>query len=807
MRNNWNKKSWVVGIIILLFCGAIIPGISSKTINSDEGSLIDESSGSVDFATLTFYTLGKNGKKENKIDLPLDEAKYIFNIFEDLKNKSIYEPKSLETRVLKNEFIELLDANSLIPNDLSKQGIHSLINPHGNPNNPYTKSKTPLLGFIFELLFRNRFNLLRFSEVLGWYSDWNVACNIASGGTGIPVPFIILPRPRVIALWFASFATTLTGSLLIPKSFIATGSQQGVAFGFAGVGLTITFGGFTAYGMLGYAIYTAMQAEFISRTNIAPKVSNENPANGANNVPIGLSELSFRLTDDDGDLMDYTVTTEPNIGSKSESGKKNGVYHVPVSGLMSDTDYTWHVTVNDGWDTVEKHFTFTTEKVAPVVSNPSPSDGAKDVSVSLSQLSFKLKDYQGDLMDYTVETVPDIGSFSAIGVGDGTYTVDVSGLDYFRWYKWYVNVTDGTYWTRAVFNFQTEINMVFDPFDEGWMYRKMITIDHNLVDGDLVDFPVLISVVDSDLKNKAQSDGDDILFMDDIGMANRLFHEIESYDGSTGELVAWVRVPSLSSTVDTTMYMYYGNTGCSTQQYPENVWDSNYVAVWHMDGSGYTEFEDSTSNSFDATNDIGSPTYRQSTKIGYGVKFDGIDDQILICDDDKFTFADSSGDKPCSFEAWIKTGKPGTIVTKFTSGKTGEWLFYIPSSYKCQLYLYDTSGENSMWRRTTTDVTNNTWKYVSATFDGGTNYQGITNYLNGVDDSGDGTRNTNYDYMRNKGEIVRIGMYCSENHFDGLMDEVRISNIERSSAWIKTSYNTMNDPLSFFSVGPEETAP
>ena len=129
MRNNWNKKSLVVGITVLFIGISIIPGISSKTINPEEGTLIDESSGNVDFATLTFYTLSENGKKENKIDLPLDEAMYIFNLFEDLKNKSIYEPNSQETSVLKNEFIGLLDANSLIPKDLSKTGIQSLINP------------------------------------------------------------------------------------------------------------------------------------------------------------------------------------------------------------------------------------------------------------------------------------------------------------------------------------------------------------------------------------------------------------------------------------------------------------------------------------------------------------------------------------------------------------------------------------------------------------------------------------------------------------------------------------------------------
>ena len=40
---------------------------------------------------------------------------------------------------------------------------------------------------------------------------------------------------------------------------------------------------------------------------------------------------------------------------------------------------------------------------------------------------------------------------------------------------------------------------------------------------------------------------------------------------------------------------------------------------------------------------------------------------------------------------------------------------------------------------------------------------------------------------------------------DGYLDEFRVSNIERSSSWLATSYNTMNYPSSFLSFGPEET--
>ena len=74
-------------------------------------------------------------------------------------------------------------------------------------------------------------------------------------------------------------------------------------------------------------------------------------------------------------------------------------------------------------------------------------------------------------------------------------------------YRWYVNVTDGTHWARRTFSFSTGYPAPFNPFENGWQYRKQITIDHTQVTGDLESFPVLRSTY-HDLM-KAQADGDD----------------------------------------------------------------------------------------------------------------------------------------------------------------------------------------------------------------------------------------------------------------------------------------------------------
>ena len=39
----------------------------------------------------------------------------------------------------------------------------------------------------------------------------------------------------------------------------------------------------------------------------------------------------------------------------------------------------------------------------PIISDPQPSNGESDVSISLSDLSFHIEDPQGELMDYNVK--------------------------------------------------------------------------------------------------------------------------------------------------------------------------------------------------------------------------------------------------------------------------------------------------------------------------------------------------------------------------------------------------------------------
>jgi hypothetical protein len=186
--------------------------------------------------------------------------------------------------------------------------------------------------------------------------------------------------------------------------------------------------------------------QVVTPENDPPVIYNPNPANSATNVPVTISELSVTIEDPEGDTIDWTIETSPNIGSNSATGENNGTKTCSISGLEYETTYTWYVNATDPYgsgNTTVVFYTFTTiSNDPPVISNPNPSNGATDVSVSISELSVTIEDPEGDLIDWSITTSPDIGSSSGTGENNGTKTCSISGLEYETTYTWYVSATD-----------------------------------------------------------------------------------------------------------------------------------------------------------------------------------------------------------------------------------------------------------------------------------------------------------------------------------------------------------------------------
>jgi hypothetical protein len=334
-------------------------------------------------------------------------------------------------------------------------------------------------------------------------------------------------------------------------------------------------------------------------------------------------------------------------------------------------------------------------------------------------------------------------------------------------------------------------------YNSSWSNRKAITIDHTKVSGSsaLSNFPIVFSVTDANLKTVANGggvgkvDGTDLLFTASDGVT-KLDHELERYVAATGETVAWIRIPSLSATTDTVIYVYYGNTAATDQQNKPGVWDGNYKGAYHFpDGTSLTT-NDSTSNGNNGTNHSGTAA---SAKIGGGVSLNGSAYVNASVNGTAYTQATA--------EAWVKpSSTPGGQVGIFQWGYTGELTDWYPfmlwaQASNGQLLIYVNGGYSL-----SSTLSNSIWTHLAVTW---TSTNLFTLYVNGVVagtyQAGSGTP-----LYLSRALMASFGTGYN-GYFTGMADEGRISNVARSAPWIATEYNNQNSPSTFVLIGGQES--
>ncbi len=345
----------------------------------------------------------------------------------------------------------------------------------------------------------------------------------------------------------------------------------------------------------------------------------------------------------------------------------------------------------------------------------------------------------------------------------------------------------------------------------GYSFRKAVTIDYTQVSGsgNLSNFPLLINLTDNDLRtttnggNVQSANGYDIAFTAADGVT-QLDHEIEKYVPTTGEYVVWVRIPTLSGTVDTDIYVYYGNSAISSDPSATSTWNSNYEGVWHLDeevgGTGTADlYQDGTGNGNHG--DDGVSATGNSGVIELGQQFDGSDD-IINCG----SGATLNMSAAVTLEAWVHMNgtQPAEADWYNVLGKDHFYLYlhrpfdlfgspptYIGAQFVINGTTHDLDVEAG-------SIPTNSWTHVAVTFDG----TDVRAFING---SQDWSRNHPGTIDDSSGETFYIGEFPGESMFmNGFLDELRVSSVARSADWIKTGVDNQNNPSSFYTVGSQE---
>ena len=346
------------------------------------------------------------------------------------------------------------------------------------------------------------------------------------------------------------------------------------------------------------------------------------------------------------------------------------------------------------------------------------------------------------------------------------------------------------------------------PF-ASWASAKKITINTTAaganVGENIRDFPLLVRLNKSVFDfSKAERKGQDIRFTKTNG--SPLPYEIESWD-STGALASvWVKLDTVFGN-DSGQYisLWYGKPGAQSLSSGPSVFApaTDYRAVWHFQekagpagAKGF--YKDATGNGYDADNYVASADFTGC--IGNGLGFDGSGDYLAL----DSPLADF-GKSDLTLEVWAKvTAAGGSLLYKGQSRSLwsdGGKLFYFGDSAQALsggAYPSITGFGNGVSvggaqpKLKDFDHFVFRWKYLTG--DSGT----VTIFQNGSPllNSRDGFRVAITDSLNAKIWIGAGPALAAGQFLTGALDELRVSQVARSDAWIRLCYQTQRSSTS-----------
>lgn len=347
-------------------------------------------------------------------------------------------------------------------------------------------------------------------------------------------------------------------------------------------------------------------------------------------------------------------------------------------------------------------------------------------------------------------------------------------------------------------------------FPTGWGRKCELVVQSSKVTSDCTDFPVLVTedtlpseIFDADGSYPALSGGGDLRFSSDSAGNTQLPCEVITFiidnDPANGVAEVWVK-RTLSSSSNTSIWIWYNKSGESQPAEDnaygkENVWKSAYKLVHHMnqDPSGSSpQMIDSTLNDCDGTT-YGTMTTSDliSSQIGNGLNFDGSDDRVELQNESAL-----DGFTSITISAWLTTEAPTgdhQVISKRSAWSSTGIPFEVQHSGHFQLFNKG-SGD---YVTGSTAIASQTY-YVVCTWDGSN--QSI--YLDGAHDV---TESASVTITDNNTNITIGAKPGGGEHWNGIIDEVRVSNIACTSGWITTEYNNQKTPSTFLVEGTPST--
>jgi autotransporter-associated beta strand protein len=323
-------------------------------------------------------------------------------------------------------------------------------------------------------------------------------------------------------------------------------------------------------------------------------------------------------------------------------------------------------------------------------------------------------------------------------------------------------------------------------------------------DETLTNFPALVAlgsgVTNFDYSLFLSANAGDLRFTDG-DMTRLLNYEVDTWN-TNGTSYVWVQVPGLAGATSS-VWALWGNAAAATAPASTTngaTWSEGYAGVWHL-GESSGVFRDSAStNNGTLTDANASSTRATNGLVGRGIRFVGGEaDFIEIANETNFDFTTNlslmvwaRGLEGDAWAPWVsKRGEGGQgYALRRRGGGTGpvepDWVTRGTSSEEQFGPTIDNAG----------------WHFVAGTYGYGVKRMFVDGAVGAQNLSASGS-------IIDTSDSLLIGARTNGNAFwGGLIDEVRVSRVVRSTNWVWAEYlnsgsNSIFNCYGAVSGGPE----
>jgi hypothetical protein len=321
----------------------------------------------------------------------------------------------------------------------------------------------------------------------------------------------------------------------------------------------------------------------------------------------------------------------------------------------------------------------------------------------------------------------------------------------------------------------------------GYSHCRSITINSSQITGTLTNYIFTVSGTKTYLATVANgglvqnASGFDHIYTSDSAGTTKL-NWCPALWTNMGVVEYKINIPSAA--VGTVIYEFYGNASVTTDQSGgcSAAFDSNYKAIWPFPDGTSPNSNDFSSNG----NNLGKSN--PGVVVAVAGEFDGAifgNGSLLNVSTDVASLKITG---PITAECWVNNQSSSAtalrvILSKWSSGDS--YVLFANTTTGTVAFEILVSGVGKLSGNSSGNILGFGWHHVAGVFDG----SNVLVYLDGSITTGDATAGP----INNSTDLVYVGSFgTGGNVWAGYLDDCRISNTNRSAAWIAATVNNGN---------------